>query len=1004
MTFMYKNKEDYGEFELIGKSYVPDCEADAVHLRHKKTGIEVYHLLCDDKENLCCFAFRTPPETSDGVAHIIEHSVLCGSQKYPLKDPFIHMENQSLNTYLNALTGCDCTMYPISSVVEEDYFNLVSVYADSVFFPNLKKEAFLQEACRLELDENGKYSIQGVVYNEMKGVFSQFYNAEDDVLAEAFLGGTIYELSSGGNPSVIPDLTYEQYLKFYREKYTPENCLIFLYGNIPTEKQLKFFQKNFISRLEKRKKVIEKKTPLQIIQSQKVRKFDELKEFYGIGPKSSEITDPSICLAWFLGESKNLDDFIESNVIQSILFGHDGSPLRKALINSELGIDIDDLSGIDSSTKFRTIAFGLKGVKLKNKEKLCKLIISEIEKIIRDGINKDDLDSALLSAEFELKEIRRNSGPYSLVLMRKVVKAWVHGKPIDTNLYLRQAFDSFRGRLKKDPRYLEKIMQKYFIDNKMRSVIIVTPTEEYTKLMQSKENEQIERLKKLYSKEELIEQNKKLKAYQESDETELLDCLPVIDIKSLKYNLPDITCDVSWLEYDKDKKVPFGSCIQQTNAINYIDIRFPLDVLEPEDYFYAAFLISVITDIGFGNKSYEQCQTLINKTAGSFSCGTETGSINDTKEGLKMLEKYKEYNIQGRDWIYFRIKTLNHMTKACLDFVYECFTSPDFSDHKRIKNLFDQYMEDFSDSISSSGYKYLVDRCSSHRNASTAADEIIAGLSAFNFYRKNRNIKKISQNMERIFKKSVSSGALIFITCDKDSLKSAQEDLKEFAKKIGLKKPEDRNPRANYKELLKLTKQYVPYDSQTEYYSKDIQVGAAACMLDSSDSHYGTREAVAKGVFSNWLSNSLLWEKIRTISGAYGAYSGLDSIEKMFYIMTYRDPDPIKSVELIGQCLKIASEKKFTEDEVQKTDIGVFAYDLTPKTPKSIGAVALNRLLYCISADDVRFRINTTLTINASDMHKAAQNVYKAYCKTAKNAVLCPNSTKKTSKKRFFGL
>lgn len=1037
MRFMYNfdaSKEDFGTFEFLDQTYIADCDSQAIHLRHKKTGLEVYHLLNEDKENLCCFSFRTPPETSNGVAHIIEHSSLCGSEKYPLKDPFIHMENQSLNTYLNALTGCDHTMYPVSSVVEDDYFNLVSVYADSVFFPNLKKEAFLQEAYRLTVDENKNYSIQGVVYNEMKGVFSQFFNAEDDVLSEAFYDGTIYALSSGGNPSVIPELTYEEYLKFYREKYTPENCLIFLYGNIPTKKQLDFFQKNFIDRLEQRAKIVTKKTPLEIIKSQKVKKFDELKEFYGIGPKVSEVTDPSICLSWYLGECNNLDDYIETNLIQSILFGHDGSPLRKALINSELGIDIDDLSGLDGGTKFRTISFGLKGIKLKNKDKMCLLILSEIEKVIQNGINKDDLDSALLSAEFVLKEVKRDFGPYSLTLMRKVVRSWVYGKPLDTYLRLQEAFDRFKKRLSKDSRYLEKLMQKYFIDNKMRSVIIVTPTEEYTKLMADREKENIERLKKIYSEQEVIEQNKKLTEYQQKDESELVKCLPTIDIKTLKYEIPDITCDISWLEYElenagvdnarssdsdsnnarssnsgsssagSDCKIPFGICVQPTNSINYLDVRFPIDVLESEDYFYVAFLMSVITEIGWGNKTYEQCQTIINKTAGAFSCGTETGSLSKSPKTAQLAEKYKEYNFAGRDWLYFRIKTLNHMTSQCLDFLYECLTSPDFYDKKRMKNLFDQYIEDFSDSISSSGYKYLVDRCSAEKTASTAADEIVAGLSAFNFYRKNKNIKKISARMESIFKKIVNSGAFIYITCDKDSVESAKNDIKAFAKRLNLKAPQNRNPSCNYDSLVKLTRQYGMPDEKLECYSKDIQVGFSACVFDTSDSVYGTREAVAKNVLSSWLSNSLLWEQIRTISGAYGAYSNVDSIEKIFNIMTYRDPDPLKSISLIEQCLKTASEREFSDEEVQKTDIGVFSYDLTPKTPKSKGGIALNRTLYCISNEDVRFRIETTLKINAEDVHKAAVSVYNSFLKTAKCAVLCSNSAKKTSKKNFFRL
>lgn len=998
----------YRDFEIMDIRDIPDANSTGIHLKNKKNGLEIYHLLNDDKENLCCFAFRTPSENSTGVAHIIEHSSLCGSEKYPLKDPFIHLENQSLNTYLNALTGCDHTMYPVSSIIEEDYFNLVSVYADSVFFPNLKKEAFLQEAYRLEVNDKDEYSIQGVVYNEMKGVSSQFFTAEDNVLSKAFFDGTIYAESSGGDPKSIPDLTYEEYKKFYSEKYTLDNCLIFLYGNIPTEKQIDFFYDNFIERVEKRNSHVEfsksSKSPFEIIKEQKVKPFSTLKEFSGIGPKSSETKDPSICVAWYLGETNSIDDFIETTIVDSILFAHDGSPLRNALLNSDLGIDIDELSGMDSGTKFRTVCYGLKGVKLKDKQKVYNLVLSEIKKVIENGVNKDDLDSALLTAEFAMKEIRRSSGPYSLIYMRKVVKAWVHGDRPHVFLELRSAFERFHEHLKNDSRYIEKLMQKYFIDNKHSAIIIVTPSEQFTKSEQEKEQLQIERLKKLYSKEELLKQNSALKEYQEKDESDLVGCLPVIDIKNIKYDIPFPKAELDFLEYAPGKKFPFAFCIQPTNGINYIDIRFPFDTLTAEEYRYVGPLMAIITEIGWGGKSYEECQTIINKYSGSFGAGTETGSMPESPESIPLKEKAKVYNIAGRDWLYFRLKTLSHMTKDSLNFTADCLSSPDFTDYKRIKTLFAQTIEDAQDSFSSGGYKFLVDRSESKKNKSKAADELISGFSAYFFLKKQKNIKKFAKRISEVFDKIINSGAFIYITCDKDSIESAKSEIKNFASRLKLEPPHDPNPETTLETLIPFTDFYPHKNDEVEFYTKDIQVGFSGCSIDMSDTPYGTRGAVSKCVYSSWLSNSILWEQIRTVCGAYGAYSGVDSIEKTFSIMTYRDPNPLKSIDVIGQCLKEASEREFSDDEISKTEIGVFSYDLTPKTPKALGGIAENRLLYCISEENVKFRIQTTLKITAEDVHNAALSVYKSWLENSKKAVLCPNSTKKTSKKRSFPL
>ena len=244
-------KESYKGFQFISQEYINDCSGYALYFRHKKTGLDVFHILNDDSENLFSFCFRTPIKNSKGAAHILEHSVLCGSKKFPLKEPFTNLMNQSLNTFLNALTYPDKTLYPASSTVKEDYFNIMSVYADAVFFPLLKKESFMQEAHRIEFDENENPSIQGVVYNEMKGNYSNFESVAQDEIIKSLFKNTNYEYDSGGDPVKIPEFSYEEFKAFHKKYYVPSNCLLFLYGNIPTEEQLDFIQENFLNELEK---------------------------------------------------------------------------------------------------------------------------------------------------------------------------------------------------------------------------------------------------------------------------------------------------------------------------------------------------------------------------------------------------------------------------------------------------------------------------------------------------------------------------------------------------------------------------------------------------------------------------------------------------------------------------------------------------------------------------------------------------------------------------------
>ena len=488
--------KEYKGFEIISQDDIPDCSSKGIYLRHKKTGLEVFHLLNEDTENLCGFCFRTPPESSNGIAHILEHSVLCGSEKFPLRDPFINLENQSLKTYLNALTGPINTMYPVSSVIEEDYFNLVSVYADSVFFPNLKKEAFMQEAYHLEKDDEGNYSIQGVVYNEMKGVYSSFDSISYKAVISSILKGTPFDKDSGGDPQEIPDLTYEQYLAFHKKFYRPDNCLVFLYGNIPTEKQLDFLQEFLINRLEQRSKLYPKltETPLETIQKMTPVIFDKPIREDSYGPNimvKDKDENPSVYFTWRLPPADNLEKSIEQRLISEILVQNDGSPLTKAIINSGLITDVSPYNGINGGTVFSSFTIGMDGVKKSNVSKLQKLILKTINNLVKKGINQDDIDCAVMDLEISTKEVRRSAGPFSLTLLRRALKGWTVGRSPSQELLIQDAFDSVKAKINANPDYLKSLLKEYFIENNQLCINVVTPSPKFAMTYREKEEKQI---------------------------------------------------------------------------------------------------------------------------------------------------------------------------------------------------------------------------------------------------------------------------------------------------------------------------------------------------------------------------------------------------------------------------------------------------------------------------------------------------------------------------------
>ena len=467
---MMTKGEQYKGFRVLDVVDVEDCEAKGIHLKHEKTGLEVFHLLNEDEENLFAFAFKTPTFNSTGVAHVIEHSVLCGSKKYPVRDSFIRLENQSVNTYLNAYTASDHTVYPASSTVRADYFNLMSVYADAVFFPLLKPEIFLQECHHLEFDSKGKPSIQGVVYNEMKGVFSSYESVAGNEIEKVVDVGTQYIHESGGDPLQISSLTYQDFCAYHKKYYCAANCFVFLYGNISTKEQLDFLDKNILSKIKSsgRKAVYPKPDPNARIQS----------EVQTYGPADGKEKKSTISCIWKIenGEKSRSEMEMELLFLNHLLWGNDGAPILKNLMASKLGEDIAPQTGTLLSQEFCSVCCGLRGVEKKNAGKVRKVIYDTLKDISKNGLEPSELDRIFMRFEIANREKCRFGGPYSLTLLRRVLRSWRYGgKPWDLILF-RSETEKLKKRIQADPRCISDLINEYFLDNKKCSTVTVTPS------------------------------------------------------------------------------------------------------------------------------------------------------------------------------------------------------------------------------------------------------------------------------------------------------------------------------------------------------------------------------------------------------------------------------------------------------------------------------------------------------------------------------------------------
>ncbi len=977
-----KIEKSYKGFELISETEVPDCSSVGLYLRHKKTGLEVFHLLNNDEENLFAFAFRTPIKDSTGAAHITEHTVFCGSEKFPLKEPFTNMMNQSVNTFLNALTYSDKTVYPASSTVKSDYFNLMDVYGDAVFFPLLKKGAFLQEAHRIELDENGKPSIQGVVYNEMKGAYSSFESVASDVQLRSLFPDTNYAFDSGGDPMDIPEFSYEAFKAFHKKYYRPENCLVFLYGNISTEEQLDFLQTHFLDRLEKKFPVPEESEYYPNVP----KEFEEIEtpepQFSPIkivaDAPSSGATGSTVTVNWLCGLTKNLTSFIEASFMSEVLAGHDGSPLSKVLVESELGDDLAPVCGVSNESRNFMVSFGLHGVKRCNEKKVYKLVIETLKKICKNGINKNDVDAALMSIEFANREVVRVSGPYSLVLLERALNGWNYGRnPAETLLY-RAEFEKIRKNVENDSFYVENLIRRFMLENDRVAYVSVRPSKSYLSKREKKEKKLLKKLMENENLQQIKEDLEIFHSYQNHRESaEELSCIPRLKLSELSTEFERIETKIINVKSDATE-IPVFANKEGTNGIGYFEVCFPLDDLLPEEYSYLPFFAYCASNIGWNGKNWGQCAEETALETGGIYTRLLTSSGSRTERAKKMAEELRGLNVANRDWIIFSVRYLDEKLEDALEVFAECLSGYNFDDLKRLKNLLGETLGSIKSSVVPHGNRYASRRAQCLKTHSSSVEEIWHGISQIFFLNSlsKKSPEEIREKFVSIKEKLLKAGAVLHLVADENTLNISMKKMPEFIKKakISAVQPKKIQDESEFKKLLLLPGEKSSVPSK-EIFSVDSQVGFAATTF--SGTYFGEKGNAAELVLAHWLSGTFLWEKIRTGGGAYGAYASSMNLSGQFNFSTFRDPTPKKSVQTFKKCLEDAVAADFSEEECERTVTGTYGEEIQPHSPYGRGIAGFYRTIYCISEEDRHEKLVNLLSVKSENVKNAAENLLK---------------------------
>ncbi|MDO9558865.1 MAG: insulinase family protein, partial [Syntrophales bacterium] len=581
---------------------ITEIRVTAYEMEHERTGARVLHLHCDDRENLYAIGFRTPPPDSTGLPHILEHSVLAGSESYPVKDAFNELLKGTLQTFINAFTYPDKTIYPVASQVRADYYNLARVYTDLVLNPRLLSHTFAQEGHHFELadpeDPNSDLIVSGIVYNEMKGAYSSPDSLMYKALQENLYPDTPYACDSGGSPEVIPSLTYEQFKAFHRTYYSPSNAYWFLYGDIPTRDHLVFLEE-ILAGFERVH--VASKIPSQ-------PRWDAptaVRGYYPVGKAESLQKKTTVNLGWMLSENTDHDTALLLQITAGALVGSAAGPLRKALIDSGLGEDLSPVTGLERDLKQIAFAVGLRGTDPQKAQKIEKLILDTLQHVADDGFDRELIEGTLHQVEFHGKEIQRGTFPYGITLMGRVFHTWLYdGDPL-AGLNFPRLIEAVRRRWVENPALFEDVVRKWFLDNPHRLLSVMEPSPGYLDEQEASFKNRMSGIKATLpadAVEKIRQAAEALKSFQaQADGPETLACLPRLNVRDLERTVETIPTERLSIG-----GVPALDHELFTNGIVYLDLAFDISDIPEELQPCLPLLGKFMTNMGAAGLDYEQ--------------------------------------------------------------------------------------------------------------------------------------------------------------------------------------------------------------------------------------------------------------------------------------------------------------------------------------------------------------------------------------------------------------
>ena len=946
--------KDLCAYELQKEEDLRGIKAKGYLLRHRKSGARVVYIENDDNNKVFSIGFRTPPSDSTGVPHIMEHSVLCGSKNFPAKDPFVELVKGSLNTFLNAMTYPDKTVYPVASCNDKDFQNLMHVYMDAVFYPNIyeHEEIFRQEGWSYQLDSaEDKLKYNGVVYNEMKGAFSSPEGVLDRVILNTLFPDTSYANESGGDPEVIPELTYEQFLDFHRKYYHPSNSYIYLYGDMDAEEKLNWLDQEYLGKYDREPvdSTIRFQEPFAEMQEKVIP--------YSIASEESEEDNTYLSYNKVVGTSLDKELYLAFQILDYALLSAPGAPLKKALTDAGIGKDI--MGSYDNGIYQPIFSVIAKNANAEQKEEFIKVIEDVLKASVKNGIDTKAIEAGINYHEFRYREADFGNYPKGLMYGLQMMDSWLYD---DEKPFIHiEALDTFEF-LKKQigTGYYEALIQNYLLDNPHGAIVIVTPEKRRTARMDAELEEKLQEYKASLTAEEIetfVQKTHALEDYQSEPESEEnLEKIPVLKREDISREIEPIINEELTLA-----GVPVIFHEIETNGIGYVDVLFDMSSVEEEDLPYVGILQSVLGIIDTKHYDYGTLFNEINVNTGGI--GTSLELYNDVTNIREKAFK-ATFEIKG--------KALYGKLPVAFDMMREILMESKLDDGKRICEILAMLKSRLLMKFQSSGHVTAVLRAQSYASPSAKLKDMTNGIA---FYETVSYLEEhFEEEKEKLSEKLIDLSKKLFrgdnMMLSYTAAKEGLEDLEAMVEKL----KNCLHTKASEEE----SRCVIHCEKKNEGFktaSKVQYVAKAGNFIDQGVSYTGALQ-----ILKVIMSYDYLWQNIRVKGGAYGCMSNFNRIGEGYFV-SYRDPNLKRTLDVYDGVVEYLKNFTVSERDMTKYIIGTMSGIDQPMTPASKGDRSMNLYMNKVSTEMIREERNQILDARQDDiraLYKVAEAVLQA--------------------------